>query len=167
MKRLNAVLFAAICLAPFTIGAQPAQAVLCLTVEIDGGIAGLTRDELRGHLMREMAADGVVAMDCRSDNRPTRTADRIEWSFRSLPSAAGTVRYLGPGSTGTITPPSLSRPIAIEARLVIGGLLMDAVQDRASVNGFVSTNATLNPFFSAVARRFAHDIQVGAQARDR
>ena len=166
MKHLHAFLFAAICLAPLTIGAQPAQAVFCLTVEIDGGIAQLTRNELRGRLMREMAADGVVAMDCRSDNPPA-AADRIEWSFRPLPSAAGAVRYLGPGSTGTITPPSLSRPIAIEARLVIGGRMMDAVQATASVNGLVSPDATLNPIFSTTARRFAQDIQAGSKVEGR
>jgi hypothetical protein len=167
MKHLHAFLFAAICLAPLMIGAQPAQAVFCLTVEIDGGIAPLTRDELRGRLERELAADGVAAMDCRSDEPPTPAEDRIEWSFRPLPSAAGAVRYLGPGSTGTITPPSLSRPIAIEARLVIGGRMMDAVQATASVNGLVSPDATLNPIFSTTARRFAQDIQAGSKVEGR
>jgi hypothetical protein len=130
-----------------------------LSLEIEGGIPGLTHDELRARLLPEMAAGGLKVTGPEVKYQIGQAKNLILWTFRPRPSAAGTVRYLGPGRDGAIVPPILSRPIAIDAHLVIAGLQVDAAKATVSITGCGSADAAWSPAVSGIVRKFVRDIQ--------
>jgi hypothetical protein len=143
---------------PVPVSSCAAAARSYLTLQIDGGVPGLTRDQLRSQLLRKMAADGLGAAACDVGAGLGASAGRIVWSLRSLPRAAGTVRYQGPGSSGAVIPATISRHLDIEAHLTIHGIESCAAGGMASVNGY-DAGATIDPVLSEIVRRLVNDLQ--------
>jgi hypothetical protein len=63
-------------------------------------------------------------------------------------------------------PPTLSRPIEIDARLVITGLQVDIAQRTVSITGCGSADAVWLPVVSGIVRQFVHDVQTKISAPD-
>src|SRR5271163_11434 len=88
------------------VGVQSNQAIE-VKVETRGSLPGYSQHELRAYVSRRMTALAAAPWRFEPANQlepailQSLYPNRVIWTFRILPDAAGTVRYLGPGSTGT------------------------------------------------------------------
>ena len=157
----------AVCAAPAKspIDIQSSQTI-DVEVETRGSVPGYSEQELRAYISRRMTALATAPWHFEPASPQSRYPNRVIWTFRILPDAAGTVRYLGPGSTGTIVPPSIPRKVAIDVLPIRDHVPLHSVAGEVSINGYGQSDANLDPVVSRVLERLTSDGPVVPDSRD-
>lgn len=146
-------------------GIQSNQAI-DVEVETRGSLPGYSKDELRAYVSRRMKALANAPWRFEPAILQSQRPNRVIWTFRILPDASGTIRYLGPGSTGTIVPPSIPRKVAIEVLLIRDHVPLRSVTGEASINGYGPNDASLDPVVSRVLDRLTSDAPLAPDRGD-
>jgi hypothetical protein len=141
----------------------PSNQTIEVEVETRGSLPGYSQHELRAYISRRMTALATAPWHFEPANLvepailQSQHPNRVIWTFRILPDAAGKIRYLGPGSTGTIVPPGISREVAIDVLLIRDHVPLRSITDEVSVKGYGPSDANLDPVVSRVLERLTSD----------
>jgi hypothetical protein len=111
-----------------------AAAAMTLQVEAANGLPGFHRADLSRYLAAHMAETGIPDWRFAPAEGDSSALDRVEWSFKSNPSAGGEVRNFAHNS-GYERELGLHRPITIEARLYINGEYQTLVATQVIFHG--------------------------------
>jgi hypothetical protein len=176
----GAAIFSAIELSSPIVRAAPAKdpidvrpnRTIGVEVETRGSLPGYPKQELQTYVSRRMTALAASPWQFEPANPlepailQSQRPNRVIWTFRILPDAAGTVRYLGPGSTGVIVPPCIRRKVAIEVLLIRDHLPRETITGEVSTKGCGPNEADLDPVISRVLERLTSDDAIAPDIRD-
>jgi hypothetical protein len=113
---LGAGAFVHLALAQRSVGSEPSVAQTYV-IATEGALPGIAASDVAAYVARQMSRTYPAPRQFTPASRQTRSPLQVTWRFHLSPSAAGAVRYIGPGNA-----PKL--PFLVRFRLVIDAQLM-------------------------------------------